>query len=87
VEATALLQHRIGITAVRALHEQIRPVLDVTWVDRRLHDMALSALLAASRRRVSLVDWVSFNVMRQQGIDVALALDSDFADQGFTVIP
>ncbi len=39
------------------------------------------------RRDVSLVDRVSFEVMRRRRIDGAFAFDRDFADHGFTTIP
>jgi predicted nucleic acid-binding protein len=44
-------------------------------------------MLAAARRKVSLVDWVSFEVMRRTGIDVAFAFDDDFRAQGFRTVP
>jgi predicted nucleic acid-binding protein len=44
-------------------------------------------VLVAGRRKVSLVDWTSFLVMRRRGISTAFALDSDFAAEGFEVIP
>jgi predicted nucleic acid-binding protein len=39
------------------------------------------------RRRTSLVDWVSFEVMRRRGIETAFAFDRDFATAGFAVVP
>lgn len=61
--------------------------MEIVWVDREMHAAAVSALLAAIRRRVSLVDWVSFEVMRRRGIETAFAFDRDFAVQGFGTIP
>lgn len=52
-----------------------------------LHRRAITAMLAARRRPVSLVDWTSFEVMRSRGIGSAFAFDDDFAAQGFTVLP
>jgi predicted nucleic acid-binding protein len=43
--------------------------------------------LVASRRQVSLVDLVSFEVMRREGIDTAFAFDRDFERAGFQVVP
>lgn len=87
VETVALLQARIGLAAVRSLHEDLCPLLDVTFVDHDLHEAAATALLASGRRRVSLVDWVSFTVMRRLGMTEAFAFDDDFADHGFTLVP
>ena len=83
VEISALLQHRLGLEAVRTFEEDIVPLLNVLWIDERIHRSAVSALLAASRRSLSLVDCVSFEVMRAAGIRTAFAYDSDFKDQGF----
>ena len=32
LETAALLQHRIGVAAIRALHEEVTPLLQVDWV-------------------------------------------------------
>ena len=87
VETCALLQGRIGIEAVRVFHEDIAPLLDVYWVDETLHHAAASALLVAGRRKLSLVDCTSFEVMRQAGIHTAFSLDRHFQEQGFETIP
>lgn len=87
VETTALVQHRIGMAAVRQLVEEVQPALDVCWVDADLHQAAVTALLAADRRPVSLVDWASFELMRRERIDRAFTFDDDFAAQGFEVVP
>ena len=36
------------------------------------------------RRDVSLVDWTSFELMRELGVVQAFAFDDDFASQGFS---
>lgn len=83
VELSALVQRRLGIPALRTLHHDVLPILDVVWVGERLHQRAVSALLAAGRRDISLVDWTSFEVMRADGITQVFAFDQDFEDQGF----
>jgi predicted nucleic acid-binding protein len=87
VEAVALAQRRLGHAAARALLNGLCPLLHVVWVDEALHAAGVSALLAGARRRVSLVDWVSFEVMRRRGIEVAFAFDRDFVAQGFATVP
>lgn len=87
VETTALIQRRLGMDQVRLLHDQIVPALTVRLVPAPVRGAAVAALLAANQRRVSLVDWVSFEIMRREAIDTAFAFDEDFAQQGFTVVP
>jgi predicted nucleic acid-binding protein len=84
VETIALAQRKLGLRAVRTLVEEMLPMLDVVWVTEADHSTALNALLAADRRSVSLVDWVSFTVMRRMGIREYLGLDPHFAERGLT---
>jgi len=86
LELTALLQRRLGIEAVRALHENLLPFIDIQWVGPELHTSAMAALLTANRRQLSLVDCVSFATMRRLGIRDAFAFDEHFAEQGFRVL-
>lgn len=83
LEASALVQRRLGMGALERLHGVLFGPLDVEWVDEVLHSRATAAMLGARHRRVSLVDWTSFELMRARGIDYALAFDSDFDDRGF----
>ena len=48
---------------------------------------AQNALLAADRRKVSLVDRSSFHIMRSRMVRTAFAFDPHFRDQGFEVLP
>jgi predicted nucleic acid-binding protein len=85
VEACAIVQRRLGIEALRVLRDDLLPVVTIEWVDRALHDQALAATIAAARRDVSVVDRVSFELMRGLGIRVAFAFDDDFEREGFSV--
>ncbi len=86
VETLALLQSRIGMEGVRTFTASVMPILTITWVDEGTHRAAHHALLVSSRRTLSLVDCVSFEVMRRRGIDRAFCFDDAFAEQGFQVI-
>ena len=87
VETLALLQNRLGIEAVRAFDDTVTPLLRVLWVDEDVHRQAVSAILAAKRRRLSLVDCTSFVLMRRYGLDSAFAFDDHFQEQGFKAVP
>lgn len=87
VETTALAQRRLGLEAVRALRDGLFGVLTIEWVDAGLHAAASAALVAAGRRSVSLVDHVSFEVMRRRAVHRALAVDRHFEQQGFELLP
>src|SRR5690348_4681689 len=81
VESCALARSRLGLDAVRAIHEELQPVMEIVWVDEATHLLAMTALLAAQRRKLSLVDCVSFAVMRGRGSQKAFAFDQHFAEE------
>ena len=86
LETCAVFQRRLGLAAVRRfVHELLTPV-DLEWVTRDDHERAVEALLVADRRRLSLVDCTSFEVMRRVGARECLAFDQHFAQQGFAVV-
>ena len=87
VETTALVQHRIGMDAVRVLCADILPVLDKQWITETDHTQAQNALLATDRQKLSLVDCSSFHVMRSRMVRTAFAFDPHFGEQGFDVLP
>jgi predicted nucleic acid-binding protein len=87
VETLALVQSRLGIPAVRTFQEDIMPVLNVEWVDETIHQVGIASVLAAARRGLSLVDCVSFEIMRRLGIKTAFVFDRHFEEQGFECLP
>ena len=87
VETEALAHRRLGGSVTRRLLEDVIPALEVAWVDPALHEAAVAAHLRSLRRRSSLVDHVSFQLMRDRAIDSALALDRHFASEGFRILP
>lgn len=87
LETVALVQARLGLDAVESLREEFLPVAQVVWIAEETSDSAFKTLLAARRRAVSLVDWVSFETMRSLGLRRAFAFDAHFAEQGFDLLP
>ena len=86
VESYALLLHRVGLDAVRDFRGDFAPLLDVMWVNAELHEAGMDLLLERRSRKISLVDAVSFQVMRSERIDEAFAYDRHFEQEGFTVV-
>ena len=87
VETFALLQNRLGLAAVRAFQEDVLPLVNVEFVTPDTHRSGIAALLLAQRRNLSLVDCVSFDIMRTLGIKDAFAFDPHFKEQGFLEAP
>lgn len=83
VETCALVQRRIGQAAMRTFGEIAQRSLQVQWVTQRQHELGMATVLAASRRKLSLVDCVSFIIMRELGLKAAFAFDQHFEEEGF----
>ncbi|MBA2342902.1 MAG: type II toxin-antitoxin system VapC family toxin [Thermoleophilaceae bacterium] len=86
VETAALVHRRLGTGLVRRLLDDLVPLLETVFVAEQLHARAATAYLDTLRRRSSLVDHVSFELMRERGIRRALAFDRDFRSQGFELV-
>jgi predicted nucleic acid-binding protein len=87
METIALLQNRIGMGCVNVFTADILPVVSVFYVDEDTHRSAHHALLVAGRRNVSLVDIVSFEVMRRLHVNHAFCFDPHYGEQGFATLP
>ncbi|MBT4502003.1 MAG: type II toxin-antitoxin system VapC family toxin [Gemmatimonadetes bacterium] len=85
-ETVALVQRRLGVEAVRTFQHDIYPLLHIKWVDEPIHRAGMAAVIAASRRKLSLVDCVSFEVMRRGELHQVFGFDPHFEEQGFEAI-
>ncbi|MCK5505422.1 MAG: PIN domain-containing protein, partial [Thermodesulfovibrionia bacterium] len=85
IETFALVQNRLGLEAVRILQEDILPIIAIEWVDETVHRAGVSGVLTAMRKKLSLVDCVSFDIMRKLGIKKFFAFDTHFKEQGFEI--
>lgn len=86
VEAMALIQNRLGMEALLDFEESFVPLFRIVWVTESLHKMGVAALLAANRRKLSLVDCVSFVICRDRQIEGVFAFDEHFSEQGFSLL-
>lgn len=87
VETCALVQNRLGMTAIKMFQEDVVPVLRIEWIDKDVHQAAMRIMRAAARKKLSLVDCVSFETMRLLGVTTAFTLDRHFKEQGFICLP
>ncbi len=82
-ESVALVQRRLGVTAVADFQEILLALTEVVWVDQAIHNAAFAALLTANRRQLSLVDCTSFELCRGLSVHSVFAFDKHFREQGF----
>jgi len=59
------------------------PDIETVWAGERLTSRAIALLVSRENRGYSLCDAVSFVLMRERGIDVALTSDEHFEQEGF----
>jgi len=87
VETSAVVLRRFGLGALKLLERDVVPVLQILWVNREIHEAAVGAQLLAARRGLSLVDCVSFEIMRRAGLRTAFTFDRHFAELGYEITP
>ncbi|MBZ5723808.1 MAG: PIN domain-containing protein [Acidobacteriia bacterium] len=87
LETCALLQRRLGPAAFRVFQQDVFPLLTVEWITERRHRARVEAALAAARRKLRVVDCVSFQSMREGGVRTAFCFDPHFREQGFELVP
>ncbi len=80
VETLTLVRRRLGPAAELRLIDSVLPLIGTIWVDAVTHNAALAAYRGGGPS--SLVDQVSFAVMRAEGVAFAWAYDRDFELQG-----
>ncbi|MDO9529052.1 MAG: PIN domain-containing protein [Syntrophales bacterium] len=86
LETVPLLRNRLGFDASSLWYRDILGVVKVLWTDEYLHRLAFELWLSLGKRRLSLVDCVSFVAMRQHQSVMAFCFDGHFADEGFEIM-
>jgi predicted nucleic acid-binding protein len=82
LESISLLQARLGFLAAAKFANESAAFL-VEWVDKDLHASGIRQLEKSGKRRISLVDHISFLVMKRRNLTTAFAFDPDFKAEGF----
>ncbi len=87
LETNALAQRQLGMLALQVLHSYLLLPVQIQWLSKTLHQTAVTNLITANRRQLSLVDCSSFVLMRELGLRHVFTFDQHFAEQGFTCMP
>ncbi len=85
-ETAALVQRRLGLRALAVFQDDVLPLVSVHWAEEDLHSTAMAILRASGQKNLSLVDCVSFEVMRIRGLRTAFAFDDDYKIRGFEIL-
>lgn len=86
IEASALARRRLGIDGTRRLLDDLIPAFEVMFIRRQLHRISEAAYLASGLGPASLVDRVSFELMREEGVTKVFGFDRHFENEGFTLV-
>jgi predicted nucleic acid-binding protein len=86
IEALALLQNRLGFEAANLFSKDILGLVDILWVDESRHSLAYELWLGLGRKKLSLVDCVSFIFMRHYKLETVFGFDRHFDEQGFKIL-
>jgi predicted nucleic acid-binding protein len=87
IETISLLQKRFGIEALRIFENEVRPVIEIIWINQTIHHAGMVVVLITNHRKLSLVDCTSFEILRTQHVEKVFTFDSHFSEQGFNIIP
>src|SRR2546429_277975 len=82
-EPSPLLQSHLGLPAMQIFQQDVVPLLTVDWITDNRHQAGVDAALTAGRRKLSLVDCISFQTMRKYSLESAFCFDKHFREQGF----
>jgi predicted nucleic acid-binding protein len=86
IEAFALLQNRLGFEAANLFSNNVLGLVDILWVDESRHNLAYELWLGMGRKKLSLVDCVSFITMRHYKLENVFGFDRHFDQQGFKIL-
>jgi len=86
IETLALLQNRLGFDAAHLYSNDILELVDILWVDEPRHTLAFELWLSLGRKKLSLVDCVSFITMRHYRLENVFGFDRHFDQQGFKIL-
>jgi predicted nucleic acid-binding protein len=86
LEALALIQSRLGFEAAHLYSGDILGLIDILWVGEPRHNLAFELWLSLGRKKLSLVDCVSFITLRHYRLENVFGFDRHFAEQGFKIL-
>jgi len=86
-ETMGLIQKRLGFKVLADFVDTVLPVVDVYWINQGEHLAGWQLMLGRPRRGLTIVDATGMIVMHREKISVCVALDPEFAHEGFRVLP
>ena len=86
LETIIVIKKRFGLEAVSSFNNNIAPFLKIYWIDEEIHRIGVNSLIMVNRKKISLVDYTSFEVMKRLNIEKAFSFDNHFKSFGFKLV-
>jgi len=83
LETIFLLQRELGLSAVNDFKKFMLPVINVIWIDEKIHNDSLNNLIAAEKRKISLTDYSSFHILDTFKLDMIFTFDKHFKEKAY----
>ncbi|MHB8279014.1 MAG: type II toxin-antitoxin system VapC family toxin [Candidatus Humimicrobiaceae bacterium] len=83
LETIFLLQRELGLSAVNDFKKFMLPVINIIWIDEKVHNDCLNNLIAAEKRKISLTDYSSFHILDSFKIDMVFTFDKHFKEKDY----
>jgi uncharacterized protein len=87
VEAGEMVQRRLQPAAVAAFFDELLAPVKVIWVDERLHEAAVAAMLVRPDKTLTLSDWITYRIARQHHAVGVVSVDDRFKFLGLAQVP
>ncbi|MCL4385578.1 MAG: PIN domain-containing protein [Actinobacteria bacterium] len=83
LETIFLLQRKLGLSAVNDFKRFMLPLINMIWIDEKIHDNCLNNLISAERNKISFTDYTSFYILDNFKIDAVFTFDKHFKEKGY----
>lgn len=85
-ETMALIHRRLGFDILIDFVNATEEIIKVSWITEDIYQKAWCKMAERASEQISIVDWTSFEIMRDMKIENAFSFDIHFHQQGFQLL-
>jgi predicted nucleic acid-binding protein len=86
LETIFLLQRELGLSAVNDFRKLLLPIINIIWVDEKIHNNCLNNLITEQKIKVSLTDYSSFYILDNFNINRVFTFDKHFREKDYKIL-
>jgi len=86
IETMALIQRRLGFDILIDFINAIGGIIKIVWITEDIYQKAWKKMAVGKNEQISIVDWTSFEIMRDMNIERTFSFDVHFHQQGFLLL-